>query len=72
MDNNNGNVATLVPTKSDGDLAEEFKERVIEAYKPLIEICNEMDKHGFQMQAGIGKNAFGKYQIVQLSLVKVF
>lgn len=70
MDNNN--VATLVPGKNDKELSEEFKERVVEAYKPLIEILDQMDKQGFQLQCNVGKNAFGKYQIIQLQLVKVF
>jgi hypothetical protein len=65
-------VATLVPGKNDKELSEEFKERVIEAYKPLIALCDEMDKQGFQMQCSVGKNAFGKYQIIQLQLMKVF
>lgn len=65
-------VATLVPGKSDKELSEEFKERLAEAYKPIIILADEMDRCGFAMQVGIGKNAFGKHQITQLQLVKVF
>ena len=62
----------LVPTKSDADLAAEFKEKVIKAYEPLIEVLNEYDKHGLNMQCSVGKNAFNKYQIVQLAVVKQY
>lgn len=66
------NVAQLVPTKSDAELANELKEKVAEAYKPFLELLNEYDKHGLNVQAGVGKNAFGKYAIVQLQVIKVY
>lgn len=62
----------LVPTKSDAELAEEFKKKVAEAYQPLIAVLDEYDKHGLNMQASVGKNAFGKFQIVQLIVMKQF
>ncbi len=66
------NITTLVPTKSDKELAEELKEKVAEAYKPFLELLNEYDKYGLNVQAGVGKNAFGKYAIVQLQVLKVY
>lgn len=66
------NITKLVPTKSDAELAQEFKEKVAQVYEPLLALLNEYDKHGLNMQAGVGKNAFGKYQITQLQVVKVF
>jgi len=69
---NRDNVAQLVPTKSDADLANELKEKVAEAYKPFLELLNEYDKYGLNVQAGVGKNAFGKYTIIQLQVIKVY
>lgn len=69
---NENNVATLVPTKSDQELADDFKRKIEEVYKPLIALLDEIDKAGFRANVGCGKNAFGRYQIVQLELVKVF
>lgn len=68
----NDNVAKLVTTKPDAELAEEFKQKVIEAYKPLIDICNEYEKHGLMVQASIGKNAIGQFQLIQLQIIKTF
>ena len=68
----NRNIAQLVPTKSDAELANELKEKVAEAYKPFLELLNEYDKYGLNVQAGVGKNAFGKYAIVQLQVLKVY
>jgi len=66
------NITQLVPTKSDADLANELKEKVAEAYKPFLELLNEYDKYGLNVQAGVGKNAFGKYTIIQLQVIKVY
>lgn len=62
----------LVTTKSDAELANELKDKVAEVYEPLLALLNEYDKHGFNVQAGVGKNAFGKYVIVQLQVIKVY
>jgi hypothetical protein len=65
-------IAQLIPTKSDAELAEELKQKVANAYQPFIDLLNEYDKYGLNVQAGVGKNAFGKYQVVQLQVIKVY
>ncbi len=64
------NVTTLIPTKSDVELAAEFKERLIEVYTPLLKLLDEVDKAGFVCSIGTNKNAFGKQQIVQMIIAK--
>lgn len=66
------NIANLVPTKSDAELAEELKQKVADAYQPFIDLLNEYDRHGLNVQAAVGKNAFGKYQVMQLQVIKVY
>lgn len=66
------NITQLVPTKSDAELAQELKAKVEEVYAPLLALLNEYDKYGFNVQAGVGKNAFGKYVIVQLQVIRVY
>lgn len=68
----NPRIAQLVTTKPDAELAEELKKKVEEAYEPFIALLNEYDKYGFNVQAAVGKNAFGKYQVVQLQVIKVY
>lgn len=65
-------VVELVPGKTDKQIAEELKEKIIEAYKPFIEMLDEADKHGFNVVASVGKNAIGKYTIVQLQIMKIY
>lgn len=72
MNDERNNITTLVPTKSDQELANEFKSRIAEAHEPLLKLLDEIDKAGFYASVGVGKNAFGKYQIMQLQLVKNF
>jgi hypothetical protein len=43
------NVATLVPTKSDADVATEFKRRAIELYEPVLQLLNEAHAAGFEI-----------------------
>lgn len=66
------NITQLVPTKSDAELAQELKSKVEEVYAPLLALLNEYDMYGFNVQASVGKNAFGKYHIVQLQVIKVY
>lgn len=72
LNKSRNNITQLVPTKSDSELAQELKAKVEEVYAPLLALLNEYDKHGFNVQAGVGKNAFGKYHIVQLQVIKVY
>lgn len=65
------NVANLVPTKSDAEFAKEYRERVIELWKPIIELLNEADKNGFKLNVGCGPTPMG-FQILQLEILKSF
>jgi len=62
----------LVSGKSDQELADEFKQRAIDAYKPLLELCTEANRKGFAMNIGIGPDAFGNFHIQNIVISKVF
>jgi hypothetical protein len=66
------NIAQLVPTKSDFEIAKEFREKVIEAYQPLLKILSDMDKHKFNIQVNVGKNGLGKFDILSLAVIKIY
>lgn len=66
------NIVGLIPNKTDNELAEEIKKELIEAYEPLILILDKAEKLGFNCNVQVGKNAFGKYQIVVMQLMKLF
>jgi len=66
------NVATLVPTKSDADVAAEFKRRAIELYEPVLELLNEAQAADFEISLGSGLAPIGKHMITVLRVAKVY
>lgn len=65
-------VARLVPTKPDAEVAEELKQEIAEASKPMLEAMTKALSMGFQVQAQFAPNAFKQVIIQQLVLSKVF
>lgn len=63
---------SLVPGRTDQDIVNDLKKRVIEAYKPLLDLCTEANNDGFALQITIGPDAFGRFQIQQLQIIKVW
>ena len=64
------NVAQLVPGKSDAQLADELKLKIVEAYEPILAVLNEVTKAGFVAQIQVGPDAFGKPHITALQIYK--
>lgn len=62
----------LVPTKPDAELALEFKQEIIEAYQPLLEVLTRLDKAGFNANVNVSKTALGKIEITGLQISRVF
>lgn len=62
----------LVPGKTDQDIASDIKRRLIEAYKPLLDLADEAQDNGLVFQCQIGPNAFGKFTIIQCQIMKVY
>ena len=67
---NNSNIKTLVPGKSDAQLAAEFKLQIVEAYEPILAVLGEITKAGFVAQIQVGPDAFGKPHISALQIYK--
>ena len=67
MDNN---VTQLIPGKSDAQLADELKLKIVEAYEPILAVLNEVTKAGFVAQIQVGPDAFGKPHITALQIYK--
>lgn len=65
-------IAKLVPTKSDAELAEELKKELAEAAKPWLETCTKAKSMGFDVQASFQLNAFKQVVIQQLVLSKTY
>lgn len=65
-------IAKLVPTKSDQEKANEYKNRAVEASQEFIKVLSEANKDGFKFQISFGENPFGQVVITQLMLVKQF
>lgn len=68
----NDNVTKLITTKSDAELANEFKDKIIKNSEPLLLILEECHKAGFDVNIGFGMNGIGKMQIGQLIISKNF
>ena len=66
------NVAQLVPTKSDKELAEELKQELIISCETYLKVCTKANRLGFIVNAQFGPNAFGEFVINQLVLSKQY
>lgn len=67
-------IARLVPTKPDSEVAEELKRELIEAAKPYLAAATKAKKHGFivQSQFGVANNFTDEISILHLRLIKTF
>ena len=65
-------IATLVPGKSDAEIASDFRYRFIEVHKPILELLGEIDRAGFEVSSQIGKNGLGEMALNVLKIVKVY
>jgi hypothetical protein len=65
-------VATLVPTKSDAEVAAELKKRAIEVYEPVLQLLNEANDAGFEISINSGMTPIGKQMITLLRVAKVY
>lgn len=67
------NVLTLAPGKSDHDRAQDLKEALAEASKPLLAVLNEATKDGFLINVQFGSvPPLGQIGIQQLIVSKHF
>ncbi len=69
---NSENVVSLVPGKTDKELADEFKQRIVEAHEPLLKLFDEIKAAGFEPQVMCAPGPLGKHVITSLMLVKKF
>lgn len=65
-------IAKLVPTKPDKELAEELKKELVEAAQGWLDACTKAHKAGFIVQAQFAPNYLGMYAIQSMSLIKTF
>ncbi len=68
----NENIHTLIPTKSDQEIATDIKKQLIEAYKPILAIADKAKEHGMIFQCSVGENAFGQFIMTQCQVLKAF
>ncbi len=65
-------VATLVPTRSDKEIADDIRNKLIEAYKPVIEMLTYAKKSGFEVNIQTGADAFGQCHVMNIQILKAF
>ena len=65
-------VARIVPTKPEAEVAADFKRRVAEIYQPLLDLCTEAHTAGFEIQISSGMGPLGKHVITTCRVVKVY
>jgi hypothetical protein len=66
------NVTKLVPGKTDQEIADDIRRRLIDAYRPLLDLADEAKDNGLVFQCAIGENAFGKFVITNCQIMKVY
>lgn len=65
-------IATLIPNRSDQEIVDDLRNRVVEAYKPLLDLCTEAQTRGFGLNVQIGPDAFGRFVIQSFQVIKVY
>lgn len=60
----------LVPGQSDATYAADMKQRMAEAFKPFLLLCDEAKEHGFEVQWQVGKDYAGRIILSNLTLMK--
>lgn len=65
-------IPKLVTTKPDKEVAAELKDKLVQAYEPLLKVIDECSAAGFKINVQVGTNAFGKAHIQLLVIVKEF
>lgn len=65
-------VTQLVPTRPDSEIAADLKQRILQAYEPLLKLFDEATEQGFMVNVGTGPNAFGKVTITNFILAKKY
>lgn len=68
----NSNVTSLVPTKSDIELAEHHKQQIVEASQSLMKAMSAAKRDGFITQINFGEDGFKNIIIHQFLLLKQF
>lgn len=68
----NNNIAKLVPTLSDTEIAADLKARNIEAWKPILLLMEESHKKGFRVQINAGLNELGQAFIHNIEIMKIY
>ena len=65
-------IARIVPTKPDAEVAADFKRRAVEIYQPLLDLCTEAHQSGFEVQISSGMGPLGKHVITMCKVVRVY
>ena len=70
----NGSHAVLVHKGelNDAAIAADLKRRLIEAYQPILALCDEARAAGFEARIGSGLGPMGKEQISAAQIIKVY
>jgi len=65
-------IISLVPGRTDAELADDFKRRLVDAHEPLLALLDEMREAGFEANIMTAPGPLGKYVIAQLTLFKKY
>lgn len=72
MEDKSDRVVSIVPGRSDKEMAAEFKQRLVEVHEPILKLLDEMKEHGFEANVMMAPGPLGKFVIAQLVLMKRF
>lgn len=61
---------SLVPGRTDRELAEEFRQRLRAALAPAMEIVDDATREGLVVNFVLGRNAFGRCVINDISVTR--
>ena len=53
----------LTPTKPDKEIAADFRQRLEQAFQPILELCAEANSHGMSVGWNLQRNQLGRFVI---------
>ena len=65
-------IARIIPTRPDTEIAADLKRRAIELYNPILELCTEAHNAGFEVHISSAMGPLGKHVITLLKVAKVY
>lgn len=63
-------IPRLITTRSDRELADDLRRRLVESFGPVIEVMEEASHYGLNVGFSINRDGFGRFRLSDIAIVK--